>query len=286
MIGDALSSTPPVASGAPTQPVVVKEVKKHAEAPAKEPAADIPDDADTAKEEQQIEPKATVKEAVAEVHAPAAQAEPEAKVEVAEKPSAPVKSGGIVWGGKQTIADLFKDGDSKATAAAPVFTTKPSKPQQPARQAAAGPDNSSNEQKATSLYVKGSLEGCDQQQLRKVFQPFGYIQSVNVKSGYAFVDYDSFESVTKALEHHRKTPLKFNDKVLEVEQRSNSKSSNRNFNSNNAGGRGGYRSRGGRGGPRRDRKDKVDGRQRGDRNPRDGDGNRRVRRHNDSSGHQ
>jgi hypothetical protein len=111
MIGDALSSTPPVASGAPTQPVVVKEVKKHAEAPAKEPAADIPDDADTAKEEQQIEPKATVKEAVAEVHAPAAQAEPEAKVEVAEKPSAPVKSGGIVWGGKQTIADLFKDGN-------------------------------------------------------------------------------------------------------------------------------------------------------------------------------
>ena len=63
-----------------------------------------------------------------------------------------------------------REGDSKATAAAPVFTTKPSKPQQPARQAAAGPDNSSNEQKATSLYVKGSLEGCDQQQLRKVFQ--------------------------------------------------------------------------------------------------------------------
>jgi hypothetical protein len=231
------------------------------------------------KEEPQTE-KAPVTVEATEPEEAAADSCTEGKDDIAVEPEdeaakAPPK---IAWGSSsKTMADLFKDGGASGGAAAPV--SKLVKPQQASRPAPTR-DTESNptEHKATSLYVKGTPEGCDAQQLKKLFLPFGASIYINLKNGYAFVDYDSHESVLKALEFHRKTPFKYGDKTLEVEERSNSKSSRGGFNGANAGGRGGYRSRGGHGrgnNPRKDRKDKVDNRQRGDR--RDGDNNRRDR---------
>lgn len=285
LIGSAPTASEPAAP--PAAPVIEQKPavpQKVAEAPAEsapsQAADNAVDSAEAIKEEPKVEQKAAAVTQSAPEPAPEA-----AKTDATAKAPAPAKSAIAppVWGGNSNKF-LFKDGETTAAAPVPKPVSKP----QPRKAAEATDISATTENKATSLYVKGALEGCDAVQLRKLFEPFGNIQNVNLKMGYAFVDYDKFDAVTKALDHHRKTPLKFNDKTLEVELRQQSKSNNRsNFANGAAGGRANQRNNNrGRGNPNRkgDRKDnKTDGRPR-----REGDNNRRergVRRNNDSSGH-
>jgi RNA recognition motif-containing protein len=146
--------------------------------------------------------------------------------------------------------------DSAAAATTEPKTTgtsgKQSQPQQQRNRR--DPDN--------TLVIKNLGDNVKEQDIINIFKPFAVQTNakivgtnLNHHRGLAFVDYDSVAPVNAALKKHAETPLQWNGKVLEIDQKSQEQRGRRNNNANNGfrnsgGGRDQYKRGGDRGGRR------------------------------------